>query len=96
MIESKLTKYASDPKMRELVITLHSALVSGLDGDVAEPALDPQYTRTVETWKAAMKIANTCLQEHDHSANELGERHNPASCIYLALEAALRRDCPQS
>lgn len=46
--------------------------------------------READTLAEAMRIANTCLQEHDHGPKQDGDmltdRTNPASCIYLELE----------
>lgn len=47
-----------------------------------------QATVVQDVWLRAMEIANICVQEHLHEPDELGERQNPAACVYLALEAA--------
>lgn len=41
--------------------------------------------------RAAMEIANTCLQEHNHTAHGDVDATNPAACIYFALESLTKK-----
>lgn len=81
--------------LRALYLAVDKSIADGVSRNVYAGIAEARSTAVAETWEAAMKIANTCVQEHDHTPKEDDpddDHINPASCVYFALEAARGRD----
>jgi hypothetical protein len=80
---------------RHVLITSRLLGCSATDRDV-EGAIDKlkgDYTLArSDAARAAMSIANTCLQEHNHTSRGEAEATSPAACIYFALQSLTKKE----